>query len=199
MTSPDLALPTHPARRSDAPTGIDRVVGAVCGAAVWGVVALAAPPLAGAAVVMVPGAVAAVHDVTTRRVPDRSVLAVAAVSAAAAVLTGVRHGTEAIVGAIVCSLAVLILHLLVHLASPSALGFGDVKLAAALAGALGAAGSSVGAWVLLSLVFTAGAAGFAVLSALMTRRRDVPHAVALVASMAVTLIVAHHLPGVVPT
>jgi leader peptidase (prepilin peptidase) / N-methyltransferase len=82
---------------------------------------------------------AALIDVHVRRLPDVWVGAAAAVFLVAIGLSvgvgpGAAHGAGMAVGAMVMSVPLLIL----HLASPTSMGFGDVKAALVLGSALGA-------------------------------------------------------------
>lgn len=202
MISPDLALTARPERRRPAPgpqASRSAPVSIAIGLAVCGVVAVASPEFVLLALVVVPGAVAAGHDIRTRRIPDRSVAAVVVVASFVVAASASQSGAGAVAAAGVCALATLVTHLALHLVVPCALGFGDVKLAAALALAVGPAGSSVSAWVLLALMITSLAAAAAVVGAVVTRRADVPHAPALVVAVASTLLAAPHFAGVLTT
>src|SRR5262245_51596122 len=91
------------------------------------------PALAG--ISFLPAAAAAVADRRTRRIPDVLVALAFVPSALAVVLS--HHPTHlafsAASGAALMALPLLILHLV----SPAAMGFGDVKLAAALGATIG--------------------------------------------------------------
>lgn len=80
---------------------------------------------------------AVVTDACTGRLPDRSVLAGGAVAAASAMICVVTHGWQP-AGAAVAGAAVMAAPVLgIHTVQPSAMGFGDVKLAAVLGLAVG--------------------------------------------------------------
>lgn len=84
-----------------------------------------------------------VVDLRERRLPNVLTLSGAAVITAGAAVAG--RGTAALLG----GLALSALYLVVHLAAPSGLGAGDVKLALALGALTGALG--VGVWTLAAL------------------------------------------------
>lgn len=89
------------------------------------------------AIGLVPAVVAAAVDASTGRIPDRLVLA-ASVPAVFVAMAAATTGDVAVLGSIIGGSAVFAGPLLVaHLISPSAIGFGDVKLAAALGALLG--------------------------------------------------------------
>lgn len=100
---------------------------------------------AGVAVACVLGWLTAltVYDVTQRRLPNALTVPGAAVVLAAAVLAG--RGSGAALGAS----ALTMLYLVVHLAAPSAMGAGDVKLALGIGALTGAFG--VDAWILAAI------------------------------------------------
>lgn len=124
------------------------------------------------------------YDVRWRRLPNWLTLPGAAVVLAVAAATG--HGPSAGVGA----LALCGLYAAVHLASPAALGAGDVKLAIGLGGLTGAFGVDV--WVLAALAAPVLTAGWAVAAVLARAGRTVPHgpAMCLASAAAVGLAVA---------
>ncbi|HEX6657121.1 MAG TPA: prepilin peptidase [Ilumatobacter sp.] len=135
------------------------------------------PALAG--MMLVPAAAAAAIDWRRHRVPNLLV-AVALVPALLAVqLVDDRIHLFASVasGAAVMALPLLV----VHLAAPAAMGFGDVKLAAALGAALGVSNPALGVPAL------AVAAGFTLLAAAWRRRTAMPFAPGLVTGAAAAL------------
>jgi leader peptidase (prepilin peptidase) / N-methyltransferase len=112
------------------------------------------------------GAAAGAVDVRHRRLPDALTLPALPV----ALLLLVPLGGAALGRAVAVAATAVALHAAVHLAAPSALGAGDVKLAAPLGAVLGAV-----AWpaallaAVLASVLTAGAA------VLLRRRAGLPH------------------------
>ena len=137
------------------------------------------PALAG--IMLVPAAAAAATDWRTHRVPNLLV-AVALVPALVAVLVvdDRRHLLASVAsGAVVMALPLLVLHLV----TPAAMGFGDVKLAAALGAALGVLDPTLGVPAL------AVAAGLTLLAAAWRRRVAMPFAPALVTGAAAALAV----------
>src|SRR5262245_48419637 len=78
---------------------------------------------------------AAATDCRTRRVPDAIVALVLIPTALAVLLSGdpTQTAISALLGAALMAMPLLIL----HLAAPASMGFGDVKLAAALGAAIG--------------------------------------------------------------
>src|SRR5690606_31039131 len=87
------------------------------------------------AAALVPAAAAALSDIATGRIPERRV-ALTACPPVAAVLAGSPRSatvTSVLLGAAAMAVPMLV----VHLVDPDAIGFGDVKLGAALGAALG--------------------------------------------------------------
>jgi leader peptidase (prepilin peptidase)/N-methyltransferase len=134
------------------------------------------PALAGLAALAV---AATATDVLAGRLPDRLTLPALPVALALLAPLGPVAVAQALGGAALLGGA----HVVVHLAAPSALGGGDVKLAAVLGAPLGAA--SLGAVVLLPVL----AAGVLLAAATVCRRRRVPFGPALLAAAAVELAV----------
>ena len=139
----------------------------------------------GLVAVLLVAVVAVVVDVTSERIPDRvvlvSLLPTSLVLALHAVADG-GDGRSAFVGVLMGAVAFAAPILIVHLVVPHALGFGDVKLAAALGGALGLVDwrASVAALCIAS--------GMTAAVALMRRRSTVPFAPGLVAGAALVLL-----------
>ena len=121
---------------------------------------------------LVTAAFAAAIDWRTHRVPDALVgFTVVPVLLALVVVERSAHRlSELLVGAALMALPLLV----VHMVAPAAMGFGDVKLAAALGTALGVTTPS------LALPALAAAAGLTLLVACCTRRVAVPFAPGLV-------------------
>jgi leader peptidase (prepilin peptidase)/N-methyltransferase len=135
---------------------------------------------------MIPAAVAALADWRAHRVPNSLViltLAPAVLAVALADEPATRLVASA-VGAGVMALPVL----LVHLVSPAAMGFGDVKLAVALGAALGLIAP------VLAVPALAAGAGLTLLVACCRRRVAVPFAPGLVAG-AVAAVALGSLEG----
>ena len=143
------------------------VVGALLSIVALGVAAaIGSVPLGAAAAValLVP---AAVIDIEQRRLPDVWVAAALAVLVTA-FLVGWAVGQpldsmQSIGGAVAMALPVLVLHLV----SPSSMGFGDVKAAAVLGAAVGTIDWRLGAVALCLAALTGAATG------LVTRRRSI--------------------------
>lgn len=136
-------------------------------------------------VVVAIGAVAAVVDARTGRIPNRLV-AMAAVAVAVAVLTSiVVDGPGAapwstLVGAIAFAGPLLVCHLV----APDSIGFGDVKLAAVAGAALGLVDGRLG---LLALCISTGATAIA---GVVGRRSTLPLGPGLMLGTAVAALTA---------
>jgi leader peptidase (prepilin peptidase)/N-methyltransferase len=116
-------------------------------------------------------------DVRLRRLPNALTLTGAVVILAGAAAAG--RGTPALVG----SLALGGLYLMVHLADPSGMGAGDVKLALALGALTGAFGLAV--WTLAALAAPLLTAVLGVIAVVRRRRSLLPHGPSMcVASLA---------------
>ncbi|MGD9621921.1 MAG: prepilin peptidase [Mycolicibacterium sp.] len=123
-------------------------------------------------------------DIRHRRLPNVLTLPGAAGILAGAALAG--HGAPAAVGA----LAMLAVYAVIHLAAPSALGAGDVKLAIGLGALTGAFGPN--AWLLAVLGASVLTAAVALVLLIGGDRSPVPHGPSMCgaasASVALTLI-----------
>ena len=106
-------------------------------------------------------------DVRVRRLPNALTLTGAVVILAGAAATG--RGTPALMG----GLALAGLYLVVHLADPSSMGAGDVKLALALGALTGAFGLAV--WTLAALAAPMLTAILGVIALVRRRRMPLPH------------------------
>jgi len=116
-------------------------------------------------------------DVRVRRLPNALTLTGAVVILIAAAAAG--RGTPALMG----GLALAGLYLVVHLADPSDMGAGDVKLALALGALTGAFGIAV--WTLAALVAPMLTAILGVIAVVRRRRILLPHGPSMcVASLA---------------
>lgn len=180
---------TIPPRRS--PAGVARAGGAevwagaalliavaAAGTVAWGPIGLVV------GLALAPAVAASVVDHRTGRLPDRLVAASAAVTGSLAAVASLA-GRSAFPAVITGALAMMLPLLLLHLAVPEAMGFGDVKLAAPLGAVVGVAD-----WR-LALVVLALASGAALVLAVARRRTSVAFGPALVtATAAVLLLVA---------
>lgn len=156
-----------------------------------GLIAIVARPSAAnvvAAVVTIAAMVpAAVVDLRERRLPDQLVAAGGAVFVGATCV-GWATGADIEIGSIVAGSIVMTLPiLLLHLVSPTAMGFGDVKAAVVLGAALGSAD-----WQ-LALAALSVAAGLGALVGVSTRARTIPFGPFLVIGSAVALAVGHFI------
>ncbi|MGV0717949.1 A24 family peptidase [Mycolicibacterium sp. XJ662] len=124
-----------------------------------------------------------VFDITQRRLPNWLTVPGATVILAAAAVAG--HGVSAVLGAV----ALFAAYLVVHLLAPTAMGAGDVKLAAGVGALTGAFGVDV--WALAALVAPLLTAGWAIVAAIRRDETTVPHgpSMCLAAAAAVSLAV----------
>ncbi|MCV7222637.1 prepilin peptidase [Mycolicibacterium elephantis] len=124
-----------------------------------------------------------VFDLTERRLPNWLTVPGAVVILAGATLAG--RGAPAAVGAV----TLFALYLAVHLLRPTAMGAGDVKLAAGLGALTGAFGVDV--WLLAALAAPLLTAGWAIVALVRRGESTVPHgpSMCLAAAAAVTLAV----------
>ena len=141
---------------------------AIDSVAVWALLAL------------LPAATAAWFDHHVGRLPDVLVAATAFVPVVIALLGG-AHAPDALT-VMAGALAMTGPLLLLHLASPALVGFGDVKLAAALGLVVGLVDLRLATWAL------AVASGSTLLLALGRRTRAVPFGPGLVTGVAVVLL-----------
>lgn len=190
MTTHDLTF-HHPRRDRRGAVGRVRVGGvwwpgsALPAALVAGMLAaVVVPPLAAPIAVLAPAIIAAAHDVRGRRVPDRWVVATAVGGGAASIAAGPAGPVAAVVGAAALGLP----HLVVHAAAPDWLGFGDVKLAAALGFVVGPAGATLHERLMVATMVASGAAAVGLVGAAVVRRREVAYAPALVLATVAVLI-----------
>ena len=134
------------------------------------------------AVAIVAG-VAARHDVRRGIIPDPAVVSAAAVPALMALAgycQGARTWVDVVVGTAVMSVPMLVLHAV----DPRLIGFGDVKLAAALGAGLGLVDPRLG------LIALAVAAVGSLYHAVGTGAHRVPFAPALLAGFTVSVLMA---------
>jgi leader peptidase (prepilin peptidase)/N-methyltransferase len=130
-----------------------------------------------ATVALLPAWWAAVVDLRSQRVPDRLVVLVAATSLTASVLLHATL-TSPLLGAATMALPLLVVHLL----DPAQVGFGDVKLGAAIGAALGIVDARA------ALVSLMAASLLGLLGAAAWRRFAVPFAPALVLSASIVVV-----------
>ncbi len=128
--------------------------------------------------------IAVVRDLTGQRIPDRVVLASLVPTGVVVVVMIGTEGIGAVPDVLLGAAAFAVPLLAAHLASPAALGFGDVKLAGSLGAALGLVDwrHSVVALCIASAITAA--------VALVRRRSEMPFAPGLVAGAALVLILA---------
>lgn len=158
--------------RSAARSGVrTRVAGAVVTALAFGVLALRVgmdAVLPAFLAVTAVGTAISIVDLREKRIPNRMLL-VAAPVVAALLVAGllVRREPDRLLAVLAGAAAMFALYFVIALIVPAAMGMGDVKLAALLGGALGAAGLT--AWVVgLLAAFLIG--GVVAIIALATRR-----------------------------
>jgi len=120
-----------------------------------------------------------VYDITRRRLPNWLTLPGAAAIGLYAVLTG-RGIVAAIGAAALCGL-----YLLVHLINSTAMGGGDVKLAAGLGGLTAMFGADV--WVLAAIVAPVLTAVYGTAALLLGRGRALPHGPSMCLSSAAAM------------
>ena len=136
---------------------------------------------------MLVASIAAVVDITDQRIPDLVVLA-SLVPAAVVLVMGPDGPGAALAGVGSGAAAFGVPLLVAHLVSPSALGFGDVKLGGALGAALGLVDWR---WSIVALCI---ASGLTAAVALVRRRSTIPFAPGLVAGTALVLVVVGGSP-----
>ena len=137
-----------------------------------------------AAIGLVAALPAALVDVLDRRLPDRLVARAALAMIAAACIEALTTGTsvrpvDALLGAALLAGPIMVLHLV----SPAAMGFGDVKASIVLGAALGLAGPNLS--LIALLVASAGTAA----TGLATRHRYLPFGPGLVLGSMATISV----------
>jgi leader peptidase (prepilin peptidase)/N-methyltransferase len=132
-----------------------------------------------AAAALVPAAAAASADWRSHRVPDVLVALALVPSLVAVVLAGDRAHLLASVAAGAALMALPLL--LIHLVAPAAMGFGDVKIAAALGAGLGVFAPTLAVPALLA------ASGLTLLAAAWQRRPALPFAPGLVTGVVAAL------------
>ncbi len=137
------------------------------------------------AVVALPAALAARIDVTERRLPNPLVLLSALPTVAACVAQTIDTGVAAVVPAALGGAAMAGAPMITHAIAPTSLGFGDVKLAAALGLSLGTFAPHLG------LVALAAAAGVAAAVAIARRQTELPFGPSLLVGYVVVAVGAH--------
>ncbi|MGE2725083.1 prepilin peptidase [Mycolicibacterium pulveris] len=138
---------------------------------------------AACAAVLVWLAALCVFDITERRLPNWLTVPGATVILVGAAVAG--HGVPAALGAV----ALFAIYLVVHLLAPTAMGAGDVKLAAGVGALTGAFGVDV--WMLSALAAPLLTAGLAIGALVRRGESAVPHgpSMCLAAAAAVSLAV----------
>ncbi len=172
--------------RSSAARSTKSVVVATVGAGLavlrWG----AAGALIGLVVAV--AVLAAIVDVRTSRIPNPLIAAATVPTLAVIALESSQgSGARAALAVTLGVLGVAGPMFVVHMVSPAALGFGDVKLGAALGGALGLIDPGLG---LLALCIASGATG---LVGLIARRESLAFGPGLVLGVIVALVIAGQL------
>lgn len=161
----------------------DRRPAALVSVTMVAVAIAACAALAGTAVVvtaaLLVGAAAAIVDARSGRLPNRLVALVAWAATAAAATA--PSPSDAAIGAALGAACLAGPLLVVHLLAPPAMGFGDVKLAAALGAAIGPLDP------LLGLVALCGATGTTAAVGVVTRRHALPLGPGLVAGAALAV------------
>ena len=134
------------------------------------------------------GTAVSIVDVRERRIPDRLVVAIAAVAAVAWVLVHVVDGRA--VGGVASGAAIGGVPLLVvHLVQPSGIGFGDVKYGAAMGALVG-----VLDWRMAAVMLTVGSlAALAGSVPVKTWRRSCPYGLMLTSGALTALGTARYL------
>lgn len=158
---------------------------AVAAAAAVVAVAIAPPPLVGlmVAFALAFALAAALVDVQERRIPDALVIAIAGTAVVMLARESFDgHGAAATGSILLAAAAMSVPVIVVHLVDPAAMGFGDVKLAAALGAVVGLADWR---WAMVALCIASGATAAV---GLIRRSRDLPFAPGLVAGTIVALV-----------
>lgn len=131
-------------------------------------------------------------DIRWRVIPNRVVVPAIVVAIALAALTGVADGDPArAIGALAGAAALFVVYLVPALVAPSAMGFGDVKLAALVGAVLGSLGpqawiaGALGGFIIGALVGVGG-----LLSGRVTLRSRVPFAPAMLGGAWVAVLLA---------
>lgn len=125
-----------------------------------------------------------VFDITQRRLPNWLTVPGATVILVGAAVAG--HGVPAAVGAV----ALFTAYLAVHLLAPTAMGAGDVKLAAGVGALTGAFGVDI--WLLAALAAPLLTAGWGLVTVVRRGESTVPHgpSMCLAAAAAASLAIA---------
>lgn len=132
-----------------------------------------------------------VIDLRERRLPDRIVLPATAAGFALLVLGAIGDGEpEHIVGALAGAATFAGLLLVLHLASPGGMGFGDVKLGVLLGLYLGAMGLGLVVWGMLLGSLLGVVAALPVAVRTRDRRAGIPFGPALAAGNVLALLLA---------
>lgn len=117
-------------------------------------------------------------DLKHHRLPDALTLPAYLATAVATTVAAILSGDWSIpLRAAMGAVLLLALHAMIHLASPSSLGAGDVKLSGSVGAALAAAG-----WPAMALAAALGAVLTLTLALLQRRRDDIPHGPGLLAA-----------------
>lgn len=177
-THPRTAAPAVPAHSTMTAAPALFMVAVVASVA-WGPVALVL------VAALAPATIAAIVDAATGRLPDRLIIAAAAPTALVLAAEAAAGRLTAAVGALALGAVLFAGPLLaIHLAMPSAMGYGDVKLAAVVGGAL----AMIEPRAAIVALFVASGATLAV--AVVHRRGSLPFGPGIVIGAGVVIVLA---------
>jgi leader peptidase (prepilin peptidase)/N-methyltransferase len=192
---PDLDISVRPP--ADGPASRARGWGVVAGVSITAVAWFAAGFDAGvlpACLVFVPAGLAAAIDDATGTLPDRWVLATAV---GGLTWTALQSGATGPLGWSIGAAAVALPVALLHGVAPEAMGFGDVKFAAAIGGTTGVVVTSLPERLALAMALLAVASGAALAYGVVRRRHSVPFGPCLLLGGGIAIVLA--VQGAIPT